>query len=276
MMKSEEIKGADLTVNIKGINICYDDFGSSEIPIIFIHGFPFSKSSWNAQTQFLKNYFRVIAYDIRGFGNSESGGEKFSIDLFADDLIEFMNILKIRKAIVCGLSMGGYILLNAISRYPDRFKAIILSDTQCVADTEEGKAKRLQTIAELEDGGIMNFAEGFTKAVFTEASVKTKQEMVAQILNTILSTKLTSLSQTLLALAQRDETCTTLTRIKIPALILCGEEDVVTKPAQSEALHKGIENSEFHLIPEAGHMSHLEQAEIFNQHIQGFISGAQN
>jgi 3-oxoadipate enol-lactonase len=134
-MEATQAVEKNLYVDINGITICYDDFGKGLLPIIFIHGFPFDKSSWQPQLDFLRQTHRVIAYDIRGFGNSTSGKEKESIRLFADDLIQFMDALEIDKAIVCGLSMGGYILLNAAFRYPERFEAIVLSDTQCIADS---------------------------------------------------------------------------------------------------------------------------------------------
>jgi len=135
----ENVTGHDINIKLNGLTISYDDLGKGAVPIIFIHGFPFDKSSWQPQMEFFKKTNRVIAYDIRGFGKSSSGNEKESIRLFADDLIKFMDGLEITKAIVCGFSMGGYILLNAVCHYPKRFDAIILSDTQCIADSVETK-----------------------------------------------------------------------------------------------------------------------------------------
>ena len=89
--------GKDLNIKLNGFTICYDDLGAGEIPIIFIHGFPFNKSTWQGQMEFLRKSHRVIAYDIRGFGKSTPGKEKASIGLFADDLISFMDALKINK-----------------------------------------------------------------------------------------------------------------------------------------------------------------------------------
>src|SRR4051812_10719786 len=106
----------DRSIQLNGITVSYEDAGTGQVPIIFIHGFPLSKAIWQPQMDFLKLHYRVIAYDIRGFGNSTLGNEVISIDLFATDLIHFMDALKIKKAIVCGLSMGGYILMNAIAR----------------------------------------------------------------------------------------------------------------------------------------------------------------
>jgi 3-oxoadipate enol-lactonase len=257
---------------INGANICYDDFGEGETPIIFIHGFPFDKSSWQTQLDFLRKTNRVIAYDIRGFGNSTGGQDKISIQLFANDLIKFMDTLAIKTAIVCGLSMGGYILLNAVHQYPERFKAIILSDTQCLADSAEAKDKRMQTIAKIETDGLQNFADGFIKNIFCKESIENKKGLVASIKNIMLNTPPQTITDTLMALAQRAETCSALKQITVPALLLCGSEDKITPPEQAEFMHSNISDSTFYIINNAGHMANMEQPDVFNKHVVEFIA----
>src|SRR5660398_38607 len=118
----------NLEMIINNLSVSYTDTGKEGSPvIIFIHGFPFNKSMWNLQVESLKDNYRLITYDIRGHGNSDAGNEDFSIDLFAGDLIGLMDALKIDRAILCGLSMGGYIALNAVTNYKKRFDGIILS-----------------------------------------------------------------------------------------------------------------------------------------------------
>lgn len=264
--------GTDLEINVNGITICYDDLGAGVIPVIFIHGFPFNKSSWRPQLDFLKETNRVIAYDIRGFGSSSGNDKNLSMALFADDLISFMDALKIKKAIVCGLSMGGYILLNAVHSYPERFEGIIFSDTQCIADSIEAKEKRYKTIQQIEAAGTKEFAAGFIKNVFSKDSFVERPEIVESINRIVLSTKQETIIAALKALAARDETCSILKEIKVPSLILCGSEDIVTPPAQSEFLSKNIKNSVLHIIEKAGHMSNLEQPDEFNRHLAEFIT----
>jgi len=135
------------SLNVNNHKVSYTDEGKYGAPvIIFIHGFPFNMSMWNPQIESLSNYCRVITYDIRGFGNSDAGNEEFTIELFAKDLISLMDALKIDITILCGLSMGGYIALNAIENYAGRFSALILSDTSCKADTSEAKEKRIKAM----------------------------------------------------------------------------------------------------------------------------------
>lgn len=264
--------GRDLTIKLNGLSVCYDDLGDGEIPVIFIHGFPFDKSTWHDQMEFLKKSHRVIAYDIRGFGKSTPGKEKASIALFAEDLINFMDAMKIKKAVVCGFSMGGYTLLNAVSQHQDRFRAIILSDTQCIADTVEQIKKREQTIRDINAGRVNDFAAGFIGNVFCAETQATKKDIIEEIRAIILATAPLSIIAGLTAMAERKEMCSVLSKITIPTLIMCGKQDVVTVPAQSEFLKENITGSKLHIIDYAGHMTNLEQPDDFNKHLAEFIN----
>lgn len=263
----------NLTILVNNFNLSYDDVGEGSIPVIFLHGFPFDKTMWESQLDFLKSSYRLIACDIRGFGKSTDEESALSIDLFADDLINFMDKLNIDKAIVCGLSMGGFIALNAIKRFPGRFEAAILCDTQCIADNFEAKEKRFKIIDEIETDGVNNFNEGFIKKVFHKDSITNKKELVGQLRSVVFSNSKNIICQGLVALANRSETCSTLSEINFPTLILCGREDEVTPLAQSEFMHKNIKGSIMHVIDNAGHVSNLEQPQAFNNHLQDFLTG---
>ncbi|MGB5026212.1 MAG: alpha/beta hydrolase [Saprospiraceae bacterium] len=262
----------NLKTMVNHLNVSYDDLGEGIIPIIFLHGFPFDKTMWQEQIDFLKASNRVIAYDIRGFGKSTDEVSILSIDLFVDDLIGFMDSLAIEKAIVCGFSMGGYIALKAVKKYPDRFSAMILSDTQCIADTPEAKAKRYQTIDEIALNGSTQFIEKFIKNVFHKDSLINKKELVANLQSVAHSNSQQVITAGLVALAERTETCSFLSEVTIPCLIICGREDVVTPLAQSESMNTKIKGSILCVIEKAGHVSNLEQARVFNKHLADFLN----
>ncbi len=133
----------------KNAAVSYYDIGHDVAPvIIFIHGFPFNKSMWDLQLSTLKDKYSIIAYDVRGHGDSDAGDKQFSIDLFANDLIFIMDELKIAKATVCGLSMGGYIAINSAISHPVRFDSLILCDTTCTADSNKILDKRMKSFGE--------------------------------------------------------------------------------------------------------------------------------
>jgi 3-oxoadipate enol-lactonase len=258
-------------VELNNIWISYNDIGIGKTPIIFLHGFPFNKSMWDGQLDFLKNSHRLIAIDCRSFGQSLDNHIEASIDLFTNDLIQFMNALDLKKVIVCGLSMGGFIALNAIKKYPKRFSALILCDTQCASDTKEQKAKRMETIKEIETNGISNFTTTFVNAVFHEDTITNKMGLVAKIEADILANTPEVIIGGLKALASRAETCSSLSKIEVPTLIICGREDQVTPLSQSEFMHRNIENATLKIIENAGHLSNLEQPEAFNAELLEFL-----
>ncbi len=254
------------------LTVSYYDEGVEEAPvIIFIHGFPFNKSMWYNQMEALIENNRVIAYDVRGHGNSKAGSEDFAIELFVNDLINFMDVLKIKKVILCGLSMGGYIALNAITNYPDRFYAIILSDTQCIADSEEVKEKRLKSIENIKNDGVEKFADESVKNFFAPESFMTKKEEVASVREMIVNTSKESLNKTLRAFYERKETCSKLKEIKVPVLILVGKEDKITTPAVAELMHREIKDSLLSVIDNAGHLSNMENSDQFNKQLNMFV-----
>ncbi|MCC7025320.1 MAG: alpha/beta hydrolase [Saprospiraceae bacterium] len=266
-----EQSGFNLNATVNGINLFYDDLGEGNIPIIFLHGYPFDKSMWQAQLDFFKPSNRVIACDIRGFGKSKDEKSHLSIDLFAEDLIEFMNHLNIDIAILCGLSMGGYIALNAMKKFPDRFEALILCDTQCIADTVDVKEKRYKLIDEIIVQGTTKFNDAFINSVFYTDSLSNKKELVDSLSTVVKSNSQHIITMGLMALAERSETCSILDKITIPTLIICGREDKVTPLVQSEFMNEHIKGSILKIIESAGHVSNLEQPVEFNKNIHDFM-----
>jgi len=260
-------------IQANGIHVSYLDEGASTgMPLIFIHGFPFNKEMWSTQLTALSDSHRCIAYDVRGHGDSEAGAAQFGIPQFADDLFSFMDALKIDKAVIVGLSMGGYIALHAIKKNPARIAGLLLCDTQCAADTQEGRDKRRKTIAFIQKNGLEVYAEESLKNLFAPGSFQSNKEEVLFIKNTILKTRPENICFTLQALADRTQTCSSLEQIEVPVLILVGKEDKITTPEVAEKMHSLISNSELQIIENAGHLSNLENPERFNEHAKLFLS----
>ncbi|MBK8504788.1 MAG: alpha/beta hydrolase [Saprospiraceae bacterium] len=262
----------NLFTEVNNITISYNDVGEGSIPVIFLHGFPFDKSMWKGQLDCLKSSNRVIACDLRGFGKSTDEKTVLSIDLFCEDLVSFMDKLNIEKAIPCGLSMGGYIALRAIERFTERFEALILCDTQCIADNADVKEKRYTAIEQINLDGADSFNEKFIKSVFHPDSFANKMELVENLRSIVSANSKGIIAAGLTALAERSETCSALDGIHLPTLIICGREDVVTPLSQSQFMHEHIEGSWLKIIEIAGHVSNLEQPEEFNRYLQDFLN----
>jgi 3-oxoadipate enol-lactonase len=252
--------------------IYYEEVGApSALPVILIHGFPFSHDMWSPQLATLRKTFRVIAYDLRGHGKSDVGDGQYTLEFFVDDLMGLLDNLKIRKAVLCGLSMGGYIALRAVQRNPERILALILADSQARADTNEAKLKRGASIKAVKTDGVKAYAEGFVKAAFAPQSFTAKVGVVDSIRKIIVSNSVLGICGALLALASRTDTTEALSSIKVPTLILVGEHDALTPVLASREMHEKIPNSELHIIPDAAHMSNLENPEVFNDHLLAFL-----
>lgn len=262
----------NLSVTVNGLKVSYNDEGpANKAVVIFIHGFPLNKTIWDFQLETLHDFYRVIAYDVRGMGNSEPGATEFSIADLADDLIEFMNVLNIDKAIVCGHSMGGYILLNAVEKHPNRFEGLVLCSTQSKADNSESRELRVKTMDSIKMGGVEQFAEKILKDLFSYLSFTSKREEIAAIKDIIEKTKPEILNRNLAALMNRKDMTSYLSEINIPVMIVVGKRDIITPVLRSEFMHEHIEHSTLELINYAGHLPNLENPWEFNRCIKKFI-----
>lgn len=238
---------------MNGNEIYYIDVGASNaLPVILIHGFPFNHEMWEPQIEALKNRFRVIAYDLRGHGKSGVGDGQYTLEFFVDDLIGLLDHLKVGKAVLCGLSMGGYIALRAIERNPDRVMALILADTQAKADSNDAKLRRAAAIRSVKSNGVNAYAENFVQSVFAPPSFTTKSTMVDKIKRIIQSNSSLGICGALLAMVSRTDTIATLPSIKVATLILVGEMDKLTPVSASQEMKGMIPNCEFHVIQNTG------------------------
>jgi 3-oxoadipate enol-lactonase len=240
-------------------------------PIVFIHGFPFNHSTWEPQMKALPHHFRAITYDVRGHGESDVGDGQYSIEFFVDDLIALMDHLVIDRAVLCGLSMGGYIALRAIERHPERVSGLVLCDTRSEADSDEGKVKRSATVRSVRTKGVAAFAEEFVKLVFADETFEMNPLLISMIRAMIEANPPLGICGTALALAGRTDTTKALTSINVATLIVVGEHDKLTPPDAAQAMQKKIAGSELRIIPHAAHLSNLENSVEFNKHLVGFL-----
>ncbi len=257
---------------INNCNITYEEEGPVEgLPVVFLHGFPFSHTMWLDQLKAVRGFCRAVAYDLRGHGMSDIGDGQYSVEGHVDDLIALLDTLHVPQAALVGLSMGGYITLRALERNPERFLAAILCDTRSEADSTEARLRRFAGVKAVKLEGSAAFAESFVKSIFAESTFSRNPAAIAHIHQTIESTPPLSIAGTLLALASRTDTTPSLEKIRIPVLIMVGEKDPVTPVEASRAMHERIPRSELVVIPDAAHMSNLENPGLFNDALVAFL-----
>lgn len=261
-----------MKITVNGLTMNYQERGLPQgLPVVFVHGFPFSHAMWDPQMMALPQDYRAISYDVRGHGESEAGDGQYSIEYFVDDLVGLLDHLGIPKSVLCGLSMGGYIALRAAERHPERIRALVLCDTRSEADPNEAKVKRAGQAKSVKQTGAKAFAEGFVKAVFAPATFQSNPKAVETIKEIIAATPPLAIAGTLLALAARTDTTASLSTINVPTLIMVGELDTLTPPSASEAMQKHIKGSTMHVIRQAAHMSNIEHPGAFNKHLIDFL-----
>lgn len=255
---------------IKGLHI-NESGNRKNKTILFIHGFPFEHSMWAAQAQALNNDFHCITYDIRGFGKSVIGDAQFSMKTYVDDLFQIIKTLRLRKPILCGLSMGGYIALRAAQIEPEKFSALILADTKSEADGNAAKLNRSESISTINEKGLSKFIKELMPNLFSETTKKKNKKLISGWIDHSSYMNPKAVKSAQLAMMSRLDTTEFLEEIEIPVLLIAGKEDKLTPPEVMKKMKQKIKNSVYKEIPDAGHLSPLENPEAVNSAIKEFI-----
>jgi len=251
----------------RGVRLAYEETGTG-LPVILIHGFPFSRQMWRPQAP-LARTVRLITPDLRGFGESE--GTPSSLDELADDLQALVEHLGLASAVFGGFSMGGYVLFRYLARHADRAKAVLLLDTRAEADTPEGQQRRYDGIARIEREGPAGYLDDFVKLVVSMKTLESRPDLVKVGRALMESRRIASLTAGLRAMAQRPDSTPLLSSISVPALIVVGEDDKATPVSSARTMQAAIRGSRLVIIPEAGHLSNLEQPERFTAALLEFL-----
>jgi 3-oxoadipate enol-lactonase len=258
------------TTRIDDIQMAYDDVGVGPA-VVLIHGYPFNRSLWTEQTDALTSRCRVVTPDLRGFGESEASEGPATMNLMAEDVAKLMDHLGIDQAVIGGLSMGGYVALAFVKRFPSRVKALVLADTRAQADTEEGKQARQQQAEKALSEGMAGIADAMLPKLLTPDTVSKRPEVVKRVRDMMLKTKPQGAASALLGMAEREELSEFISTVRVPTMIVVGREDAITPVADSEKMQSQIATSRLVVIENAGHVSNLEQTEQFNFALLRFL-----
>lgn len=239
--------------------------------IIFIHGFPYDNLMWDNQTNHLMRDYYCISYDIRGLGHSSSGNGQFTLEELVDDLFSIMDQKRIEKPVVCGLSMGGYILFRAVERDQSRFSGLIFCDTKPAADDNAAKLKRAAGIKKINQEGLEKYCESSIPDTFSDITLENNYEIYDAVFQRSIKMDPVGVKGCILAMLSRTDTTHILEQINIPTLIISGSLDKITPPKLMRDMHEKIKDSEFAVVPRAAHISPVENPGFVNNVIEGFL-----
>ena len=253
---------------INGIDLYYRIQGSGS-PIILVHALGMDHSMWDAQGLEFSGSYQVISYDLRGHGQSESPDHPYSIDLFADDLDQFLHFLGLKKAVILGLSLGGRILLRLAQKYPQEVGAMILADAQ--SETPPESVPKFQALAEsARREGMNKAAEVFFSWPLLQKLAQRNPERFEREKMRFLQTSAIGLANSCLAIASMASLTGELKLIQAPTLALAGEEDEPYLPFL-DLYASQIPKCRKTTVPQAGHLSNLENPQAFNQIVLSFL-----
>jgi 3-oxoadipate enol-lactonase len=248
----------------------YTDRGRGD-PVVFLHGFPLDRRMWEAQTAKLSDHYRVIAPDLRGFGQSRRS-DPFTIESLADDTHLFLEQLAATPCVLAGLSMGGYVALAYAKKYPNDLRGLILVDTKAEADTPQAREGRAKMIEQARTSGAGAVADQMLPKMLSPATQEGRPDVVKTLRAMMAGCSPQTIEYALAAMRDRPDRSGELRGIKVPTLVIVGDADAITPPDVAEKMHKAIPGSKLEVIRGAGHMSPMEQPDQVNRAIERFMS----
>lgn len=241
------------------------------IPFLLFHAFPFSSTMWAAEIPRLAKMCRVVAPDLPGFGRSLRQ-EKPSIAGMAREAAALLDQLGIREPVaVGGLSMGGYVAFELLRQFPERVRALALLSTRAAADTAGGKAKRLKTVEEIRAKGLEPFSRAVLPNLVGKTTLGSRPEVCRRVAELILSNEAGGVADALLAMADRRDSTDLLGLIRVPTLVVAGDEDTFIRMDEAQAMQERIHGCRLEVVPQAGHLVNLEQPIRFQEALEQFL-----
>ncbi len=269
---SEQTKSQQtLSIHGKEVSVVVEGVGH---PLLFVHGFPLDGRMWDFQRAFFAQKYQVIVPDLPGFGKSELGESVMPPSAYADVLAELLAGLQIDQLVtLCGLSMGGYIALEFWKRHPSKLSRLILTHTKASADSSEAIANRKKVAESALENGSKEMATAMPKKLTSAGTQNNNHSLIERLSKMISDQSGVAIAAASLGMAERKDFVLELNQINIPTLVIAGSDDALIPAAEMKGMSEAIPSSEFIVINQAGHLSPMEQPEIFNMTLQSFLQG---
>lgn len=251
-------------------SIAYDDVGTG-LPVVFLHAFPLNRTMWEPQIGALVAECRCISIDMRGFGES-TASPPFSMDRYADDVAAVLDALQIQRAVIVGLSMGGYVAFAMWRRHRERIRGIVFADTRAGADTIETVGKRRELIELAEAQGSTAVANRQIAGLVGKTTRDKRPDIYDAVHRMSAEAPVDGIVGALEAMIARPDSSETCATIDVPALVVVGDEDVPTPVTEAQTLASLIAGSRLEVLTQAGHVSNIERPAAFNTVVSEFLA----
>lgn len=242
-------------------------------PLVFLHGFPLNSAMWGPQLASMPAGWRGIAPDLRGFGASPEGSDNATrMEDFARDVIALLDRLDIGSAVICGLSMGGYVAFEIWRLFPERVRALILCDTRAGPDSSDAAKARERLARRVEKDGVEIVVETMLPRLVSPTTRYTQPGVVQAVSAMMRETSPATVARALRGMAIRPNSEPILRTITVPVLVVVGAEDAITSRGQVEFLARSIPGASLETVDEAGHLPPLERPDSFNRVLRDFLT----
>lgn len=254
-----------------GAKIVYEVRGSGP-PLVLLHPFPTNRHFWDPLAPALELRYRLIVPDLRGHGES-GAGEGASMANHADDLLQICRDSGIDRAAFVGVSIGGYVLFEFWRRYSERVALLVLSNTKAQADSDEARANRRKAADDVEKNGTSSFLDTNIQKLLGETTRRNRPDVVSRARAMMDAMSREGLAVVQRGMAARPDSLATLPTIKVPTLIVRGQEDTFIPAQDAELMHNKIAGSQLYAMAQSGHYAPLEKPQEFLQILRPFLDG---
>jgi 3-oxoadipate enol-lactonase len=259
-----------MQIKANGIQMNYELSGKKGAPVVVLsHSLSSNLLMWNPQMDTLNPYFRVLRYDTRGHGGTDAPSGSYTLELLAEDVVGLLDVLDLDRVHFVGLSMGGMIGQCLGLNHPHRFNSLVLCDTASIVPAEAQPLWQ-ERLEKVRKKGMEALSEETMERWFTPAFLRQNPPMVKLIREQILATSVAGYIGCTEAI-RRLNYLARISGIKIPTLILVGEDDPGTPVSASKAMQERIAGSTLVVLPSARHLSNVEQADLFNAALLKFL-----
>ena len=245
----------------------------ADLPLVLLHAFPVDARMWDGVREPLAARTRVVTPDQRGLGRTPlpDSDRVPTLDDAARDVIALLDKLELDKVVLGGCSMGGYVTMAMLRAAPERVGGVVLIDTKADADTEEASDNRLAMAERVERDGVGWLPDAMLDALLGDTTRSERPEVVARVRELIESQSPAGVAWAQRAMALRWDSTETLRALDVPALVVVGEEDGLTRVEEAHAMVDAVPKATLEVIPSAGHLAPLENPAAVAEAVLGWL-----